>query len=137
MGGGSRVNVACRYIEIALERLTYECSEMIEWFFLHEAQYEEMAAYLCWRSGSSVQPSHRTVTSQLPRVLTMDAKTQRPKDREGAISALNVAVEALNLIKEVASVTPAKAAFGSVSVLLTMIRVCLALLCNDGLQVHK
>jgi len=67
----------------------------------------------------------------------MDAKTQRPKDREGAISALNAAVEVLNIIKEVASVTPAKAAFGSVSVLLTMIRVCLALLCSDGLQVHK
>jgi len=67
----------------------------------------------------------------------MDAGTQQPRGREGAISALNAAIEALNLMKEVASVTPAKAAFGSVSVLLTMIKVCPVLLCNDGLQAHK
>ena len=36
---------------------------------------------------------------------------------------LNVAIETLNLAKEISSVTPAKAVFGSVSVLLTMIRV--------------
>ena len=36
---------------------------------------------------------------------------------------LNVAIEAMNLAKEISSVTPAKAVFGSVSVLLTMIRV--------------
>jgi len=98
---------------------------------------KETTAYLCWPSGSSVLLSHRTVTPQLPRVSTMDAKTQRPKDREGAISALNAAVEVLNLIKEAASVTPAKAAFGSVSMLLTMIRVCLVLVYSDGLQAHK
>ena len=40
---------------------------------------------------------------------------------------LNVAIEAMNLAKEVSSVTPAKAVFGSVSVLLTMIRVRLFL----------
>jgi len=67
----------------------------------------------------------------------MDTKTQHPKDREAAISGLNAAIDALNLIKEVASVTPAKAAFGSVSVLLTMLKVCLVLLRGDGLQAHK
>ena len=36
---------------------------------------------------------------------------------------LDVAIEALNLAKEISSVTPAKAVFGSVSVILTMIRV--------------
>jgi len=36
---------------------------------------------------------------------------------------LNVAIEAVNLAKEVSSITPAKAVFGSVSVLLAMIRV--------------
>jgi len=66
----------------------------------------------------------------------MDATTQRPKDREGAISALNAAIEALNFIKEIANVTPAKAAFGSVSVLLTMIKVYPALFRYDRLQVH-
>ena len=53
----------------------------------------------------------------------MDAKSQRPKGRGGALSSLNMAIEALNLAKEISSITPAKAAFGSVGVLLTMIRV--------------
>ena len=35
-----------------------------------------------------------------------------------------MAIQAMNLAKEISSVTPAKAVFGSVSVLLTMIRVC-------------
>lgn len=52
----------------------------------------------------------------------METRPQQPKGRDGAISSLNVAIEALNLAKEVASVTPAKAVFGSVSILLTMIR---------------
>ena len=51
----------------------------------------------------------------------MSAESERPKGR--VISSLNVAIEAMNLAKEVSSVTPAKAVFGSVSALLTMIRV--------------
>ena len=57
----------------------------------------------------------------------MEAKSQRAKGRDGAISALNVAIETLNLAKEVSSITPAKAVFGSVSVILTMIKVSLLL----------
>lgn len=57
----------------------------------------------------------------------MDTKTQRPKGRDGFLSTLNVAIEALTLAKEVSSITPAKAAFGAVSALLTMIRVRLLL----------
>ena len=53
----------------------------------------------------------------------MEAKPQRPKGRGRAISSLNAAIEAMNLAKEVSSITPAKAVFGSVSVLLTMIKV--------------
>ena len=56
----------------------------------------------------------------------MDAKSskgwKRPS-RESVISTLNVTIEAMNLAKEISSVTPAKAVFGSVSVLLTMIKV--------------
>jgi hypothetical protein len=55
----------------------------------------------------------------------MEAESQRPKGRDGAISALNAAIEALNLAKELSSITPAKAVFGSVSVILAMIRVSL------------
>ena len=53
----------------------------------------------------------------------MADKSQQPKEREGTISALNAAIEALNLAKEISSVTPAKAVFGSVSVILVMLKV--------------
>jgi hypothetical protein len=53
----------------------------------------------------------------------METELRRPKGRESTISALNAAIEALNLAKEVSSITPAKAVFGSVSVILTTIRV--------------
>jgi len=55
----------------------------------------------------------------------MEAQSQRQKQkgRDGTLSSLNLAIEAMNLAKEVSSITPAKAVFGSVSILLTMIRV--------------
>lgn len=53
----------------------------------------------------------------------MDPGTQENKTSERALAALNVFIEGLNLAKEVASATPAKAVFGSVAVLLSMIRV--------------
>ena len=53
----------------------------------------------------------------------MKAESQRPKEREGAILALDATIEVLNLAKEVSSIAPAKAVFGSVSVILAMIRV--------------
>ena len=53
----------------------------------------------------------------------MDASSQRPKERDGALSSLNAAIEVINIAKDALSMTPAKAALGSVSVILTMIRV--------------
>ena len=55
----------------------------------------------------------------------MESESQQPKEREGVISALNGFIEAFNLAKEISSNTPAKAVFGSVSLLLAMIRVSL------------
>ena len=74
--------------------------------------------------------------SWLPQVSVMEVGSQRPKGREGALSSLNMAIEAVNLAKEVSSVTPAKAIFGSVSALLTMIKVRSPLCCDDTPQVH-
>ena len=55
--------------------------------------------------------------------------SQRPaKGRDSVLSSLNVAIDGLNLAKELSSITPAKAVFGSVGVLLTMIRVSFLLL---------
>ena len=53
----------------------------------------------------------------------MEAKPQKPKEREGITSALSAAIEAMNLAKEISSITPAKAVFGTVSIILTMIKV--------------
>ena len=54
---------------------------------------------------------------------TMADKPQQPKGRDGILFALNVAIYGLNFAKELADVTPAKAAVRSVAILLTMIRV--------------
>ena len=43
--------------------------------------------------------------------------------REGSISALNAAVETMNLAGKTSSIAPAKTVFGSVSALVTLIRV--------------
>lgn len=53
----------------------------------------------------------------------MDPSSPLPKGRDGVLSALNVAIEGLNLAKEISSIAPAKAIFGSVSVILAMVRV--------------
>ena len=71
----------------------------------------------------SSQPAPRTVFPQIPRVSTMEAESQRPKGREGAISALDAAVKAMNLAEKTSDIVPAKAVFSSVRTLLTMIRV--------------
>ena len=65
----------------------------------------------------------------------MADKSQQPKGRDGVLSTLNLAIDGLNLAKEVSSVTPAKAAFGTVAILLAMIRVSL-LSCNEKLYAH-
>jgi len=66
----------------------------------------------------------------------MAANSQQPKGRDRALPALNVAIDTLNLAKEASSLTPAKPVFGSVSILLTMIRVCCILFCYEMFQVH-
>jgi len=53
----------------------------------------------------------------------MNAETEPSKRRDNVISSLNMAIDILNIAKEVSSITPAKAVFGSVSALLVMIKV--------------
>jgi hypothetical protein len=66
----------------------------------------------------------------------MDANSQRPKGRDGVLSSLNMAIDVINLAKDIVDIAPAKGAFGSVSALLTMIRVCFFLFREDRLRVH-
>jgi len=58
------------------------------------------------------------------------AEYQQLNEREGATSALNAAIETLNL--KISGISPAKAVFGSVVALLTLIEVCFL----DPLQVQ-
>jgi len=60
----------------------------------------------------------------------MKAESQRPEGREGTIGRLNAALEAMSLAEKVSSITPAKIVFGSVGVLLALIKVCFLLLCS-------
>ena len=58
----------------------------------------------------------------------MDRNAQRQKRRDVILSSLNTAIEVSNVAKEACSITPAKAVFGSFSLVLTMIRVGLSTL---------
>ena len=62
--------------------------------------------------------------------------TKRPKVRENSVSSLNAAIETMNLAEKVSSITPAKAVFATVSVLLVMIKVCFLPFHNEMFQVH-
>ena len=53
----------------------------------------------------------------------MKVESQRPKERKGAISELNTAVETLNLAKDSSGIAQAEALFGTVSIVLATIRV--------------
>jgi len=57
----------------------------------------------------------------------MEAGSKRPRWGDNDISALNAAIDALNLAKELPGITPVKAGFDSASVILATIRVSLLL----------
>ena len=66
----------------------------------------------------------------------MTTKPQQPKEQnKRALFALNMAINSLSIAKEASSMTPAAAAFGAVTILLTIIKVCL-LLRDRMLRVH-
>ncbi|KAF9791182.1 hypothetical protein BJ322DRAFT_432487 [Thelephora terrestris] len=52
----------------------------------------------------------------------MATNPQQPKERDGVVTTLNVFIEAFTLAKEISSITPAKAVFGSAAVILTTIK---------------
>ena len=53
----------------------------------------------------------------------MDPESRQQNRQDKVLSLLNAIIEISNLAKELSSPTPAKAVFGSVSILLTMIKV--------------
>ena len=66
----------------------------------------------------------------------MDAGSKGQKRLDNTLSLLSAAIDAMNLAKEAMSATPAKAIFGSVGILLTMIRVSFLPFSNVLSQVH-
>jgi len=66
----------------------------------------------------------------------MKAEFQKPEGREGAIERLNTAIEATSLAEKVSPIVPAKIVFGSVGILLALMKVCFLQLCNNLLQAH-
>lgn len=64
----------------------------------------------------------------------MEANAKQSKEREGTVSALNAAIEVLSLAKEASSIAPANAVFGSVSIVLAMIRVGSPLFLANGVR---
>ena len=65
----------------------------------------------------------------------MTDKPQRQKDRK-AIPALNMAIDALSVLKEATNATPVTPVFGSVTLLLTMIRVSSLPFRDEKFQAH-
>ena len=66
----------------------------------------------------------------------MDEDSRRQEPQDDALSLLDLAIEAINLAKEISSITPAKAAFGTAGVLLKMIKVCSPPFSNVLLPAH-
>ena len=54
----------------------------------------------------------------------MASKSQRSKGNAGTITALNAAIDSLDVMKGIVSIEPAKSVISLVSGLLGMIRVC-------------
>lgn len=66
----------------------------------------------------------------------MKTESQRPKGREDAIETLNAAIRATDLAEKTSCIAPAKTAFGSASILLTLIKVCFPFFRQDLPRVH-
>lgn len=77
-----------------------------------------------------------TIFLHPPFASAIVSKPKRLKGRAGLPSSLNTAIDGLNLAKKVSSITPAETVFGSVGVLLAMIRVTFLLFDNATFRVH-
>ena len=64
------------------------------------------------------------------------ASSQQPKECDGVLTTLDLFIQTLNIAKDACGIPPAQVAFGSASVLLTMIRVRLSLLREDRVPAH-
>jgi hypothetical protein len=77
-----------------------------------------------------------TIFLHPPFASAIISKPKRPRGESDAPSSLNSAIDGLNLAKEASSITPAEAVFGSVGILLTMIRVIFPIFGVVTFRVH-
>jgi hypothetical protein len=82
----------------------------------------EITAHPYQASASSWSPAPHTPSSHPPPLPTM-ASSQQPKGRDAVLTTLDISIQALNIAKDACGIPPAQVAFGSATVLLTMIRV--------------
>ena len=66
----------------------------------------------------------------------MASSSQQPTGRDNTLLRLNLAIDALSIAKDVSTIAPAQAAFGSVCALLTIIRVLVFLFRGDGFHTY-
>lgn len=66
----------------------------------------------------------------------MASASQPPNGRDGVLSTLDVIIQGLNLVKDTCGIPPAQAAIGTVSALLTMMKVRFLLFRDEKLLVH-
>ena len=71
----------------------------------------------------------------LPSQISTMASSQRPKGHDGVLTALDLLIQTLNIAKDACGIPPAQVAFGSASILLTMIRVRFSPFCEDNLPI--
>jgi len=67
----------------------------------------------------------------------MDSKSEQSNRRNIVLSSLNVIIECLDVAEKVSSITPAKAVFSTVRIILTMIRVSALPRFEDPLRADK
>jgi hypothetical protein len=96
--------------------ITSNCGPFLEWLCV-------MRCKDCRSSLSEFESAGYNVPSYHTDSEFMAPDAQRQERRDFVLSSLNVAIEASNLAKELCSITPAKPVFGSLSVILTMIKV--------------
>ena len=66
----------------------------------------------------------------------MASNSQRLNAHDSTLPRLNLAIDFPSVAKDVSTIAPAQATFGSVCALLTVLRVLVFLFCGDGLPTH-
>ena len=83
-----------------------------------------------------VLPHSLTTPSCSPCISIMTDSPRQQKGRGRVVPALDMAIASLNIAKEATSTTPVNPVFGSVAILLTMIRVSSFPSCDVMFRVH-